>query len=149
MVAAILHDTLEDTALERDLIRERFGERVLEIVGDVTESPKTVPCRVRKGAYIECLRRSPRNEARAVASADKIHNLSNMISGLEHQGLAFAEAFTADIDVMIWYQRRVHEMLVDSWSHPILDEHGRLLDQFLAAAGAVRRPLDRPPRAPR
>ena len=139
VVAAILHDALEDTTLERDVIRQRFGERVLAIVTDVTEPPKTVQWRARKESYIKHLRQSPRDEARAVASADKIHNLSNMVIGFETLGLAFADAFTAGTDSMIWYHQQVHRMLVDSWAHPILDEHGRRLDLFLAAARAASR----------
>ena len=138
VVAAILHDALEDTPLERDVIRERFGERVLAIVSDVTEPPKTVPWHARKETYIAQLRRSPREEARAVASADKIHNLSNMATGFETRGRAFADAFTTGIDGMTWYHRRVHRMLADTWAHPILDEHGRRLDVFLAAARVAR-----------
>ena len=139
VVAAILHDALEDTTLERDVIRQRFGERVLAIVSDVTEPPKRLPWRARKETYIEHLRRSPRDEARAVASADKIHNLSSMVTGFETLGRTFADAFTTGVDGMVWYHQRVHRMLVDTWAHPILDEHGRRLDLFLAAARAGRR----------
>lgn len=139
VVAAILHDALEDTTLECDVIRHQFGERVLAIVRDVTEPPKTVPWRARKETYIEHLRRSPREEARAVASADKIHNLSNMVTGFETEGRAFADAFTTGIDGMCWYHQRVHRMLVDTWTHPILDEHGRRLDLFLRAVQATGR----------
>ena len=67
VIAAVLHDALEDTVLQRDVIRQQFGERVLAIVDDVTEPPKTVPWRARKETYIEHLRQSPRDEARAVA----------------------------------------------------------------------------------
>ena len=138
VVAAILHDALEDTTLERDVIRQQFGERVLAIVSDVTEPPKRIPWRARKETYIERLRHSPHDDARAVASADKIHNMSSMVSGFETRGLAFADAFTTGIDGMIWYHRRVQRMLVDTWAHPILDEHGRRLDRFLAAARDAR-----------
>jgi (p)ppGpp synthase/HD superfamily hydrolase len=140
IVAAILHDTLEDTSLDRDVIRRQFGERVLEIVIDVTEPPKSVPWRTRKETYIEHLRHSQLDEARAVASADKIHNLSNMIVGLEQQGAVFADAFTADIDEMVWYHQQVHDMLVDTWAHPMLDEHGRRLERFLDAARIASAP---------
>ena len=140
IVAAVLHDALEDTTLEQDVIRERFGARVLAIVKDVTEPPKSVPWRTRKETYIEHLRQCPRDEARAVASADKIHNLSNMVIGFETRGRGFADAFTTGIDGMIWYHQRVHQMLADTWAHPILDEHGRRLDLFLAAARTASTP---------
>ena len=74
-----------------------------------------------------------------MASADKIHNLSNMATGFETRGRAFAKAFTGDIDDMIWYHQRTHRMLVDTWTHPILDEHERRLNLFLAAARAASR----------
>ena len=138
VVAAILHDALEDTTLERDVIHQRFGEQVLAIVSDVTEPPKAVPWRARKETYIEHLRHSSHDEARAVAAADKIHNLSNLVTGFETHGRAFADAFTSSIDGMIWYHLRVHRMLVDTWAHPILDEHGRRLERFLTAASIAR-----------
>ena len=138
VVAAILHDTLEDTTLHRDVIRDRFGARVLAIVEDVTEPPRTVHWRPRKESYIARLRQSPGNDARAVASADKIHNLSSMATGLETEGTGFADVFSAGLEDMVWYQRQVHEMLSEAWTHPILDEHGRELDRFLVAARDAR-----------
>ena len=139
VIAAILHDTLEDTPLAPDVIRRRFGDHVLAIVQDVTEPPRVRPWRVRKEAYIERLRASPRDAARAVASADKIHNLSSLAAGVETRGPAFVDAFTTGIDEMVWYQQTVYGMLADTWSHPILDEHRRRLDRFLAAARGLAR----------
>lgn len=138
VVAALLHDTLEDTLLDQEVIRDRFGDYVLAIVTDLTEPEKTVPWRQRKEAYIECLRQSPRDESRSVASADKIHNLSSMVAGLENQGAAFINMFTAGLEEMVWYQREVHQMLTNAWSHPILDEHGRQLERFLSTTKNLR-----------
>jgi len=134
VVAALLHDTLEDTLLNQEVIRDRFGDYVLAIVTDLTEPKKPVAWRRRKEAYIECLRQSPRDESRTVASADKIHNLSSMVDGLENQGVTFIDMFTAGLEGMVWFQREVHRMLTKEWSHPILDEHGRQLERFLLAA---------------
>ena len=50
IIAALLHDTLEDTDLDRRVIRSTFGDLVLAIVEDVTEPPKEVPWRDRKGS---------------------------------------------------------------------------------------------------
>ncbi len=138
VVAALLHDTLEDTLLDQEVIRDRFGDYVLAIVTDLTEPKKPVAWRRRKEAYIECLRQSPRDESRTVASADKIHNLSSMVAGLENQGVTFIDMFTAGLEGMVWFQREVHRMLTKEWSHPILDEHGRQLERFLLAAKNLR-----------
>ncbi len=138
VVAALLHDTLEDTLLDQEVIRDRFGDYVLAIVTDLTEPKKPVAWRRRKEAYIECLRQSPRDESRTVASADKIHNLSSMVAGLENQGVTFIDMFTAGLEGMVWFQREVHRMLTKEWSHPILDEHGRQLERFLSATKNLR-----------
>ena len=139
VIAAILHDALEDTSLAPDVISRRFGDHVLSVVQDVTEPPWTRPWRARKEAYIEHLRASPRDAARAVASADKIHNLPSLTAGIETSGLAFIGPFTTGIDEMIWFQERVYRMLADTWSHPILDEHRRRLDRLLSAARGLAR----------
>ena len=139
VVAAILHDTLEDTSLDAGVIRRRFGRHVLAVVEDVTEPPRARPWRARKEAYVERLRTSPRDAARAVASADKIHNLSSLAAGIEARGSAFIDAFTTGVDDMVWYQQRVYRMLVETWAHAILDEHRRRLDRFLAAARGLER----------
>ena len=139
VIAAILHDTLEDTALEPGVISRRFGDHVLSVVEDVTEPPRTRPWRARKEAYIERLRASPRDAARAVASADKIHNLASLAAGVEARGPSFLDAFTTGIDEMVWYQKSVHRMLTDTWSHRILNEHRRRLKRFLSVARGLAR----------
>lgn len=137
VIAALLHDTLEDTDLDPDVIRSRFGDLVLAVVQDVSEPAKRMPWRERKLLYIGQLRESPREGTRAVASADKIHNLSKMTAGLRDQGSTFVRPFNAPLDHMVWYQQTVHETLRAKWRHAILDEHERRLDAFLAAAREV------------
>ena len=48
VVAALLHDTLEDTELDPGIILSRFGAPVLQMVRDVSEPPKPTPWRERK-----------------------------------------------------------------------------------------------------
>jgi (p)ppGpp synthase/HD superfamily hydrolase len=134
IVAALLHDTLEDTDLEPEIIRERFGDLVLATVRDVSEPASCVPWRERKLAYLAQIDQTPRDGARAIASADKIHNLSNMATGLDTRGHAFIRHFTAALEDMRWYHRAVLEILHERWQHPILDEQRRRLDDFEQAA---------------
>ncbi|MBM41202.1 MAG: hypothetical protein CL483_04665 [Acidobacteria bacterium] len=134
VIAGILHDTLEDTDLERKIIERRFGPDVLATVEDVTEPPRRVSWRTRKDSYITQIRDTPRDDARAVASADKIHNLSSMVAGLEEYGPSFADVFTAGLSDMVWYQETVHQTLAERWSHDILDEHERELTRFVEIA---------------
>ena len=138
VVAALLHDTLEDTDLDPGIIAERFGEPVLRMVRDVSEPPRPARWKTRKLAYLDQLRTTPRLGSLAVASADKIHNLTKMVSGIETRGAAFLDAFSAGLEEMLWYQNAVYDLTAGRWSHAILAEHRRRLDAFAAAAEALR-----------
>ena len=72
-VAAVLHDTVEDTDITLDDIRDQFGDRVADAVEALTR---------RNGeAYPDFIRRAATNEiARAVKRADVAHNLSRPAS---------------------------------------------------------------------
>ena len=141
VIAALLHDTLEDTDLATDVIESRFGVHVLEMVQDVTEPPKDIPWHDRKNRYIEQLRTTPRQGSLAVASADKIHNLSRMTAGISDQGQSFINAFTAGITDMSRYHQNVHETLSSRWNHTILAAHRRELDRFIGAIGQLSETL--------
>jgi guanosine-3',5'-bis(diphosphate) 3'-pyrophosphohydrolase len=76
LIAAILHDTIEDTATTRDELREGFGEDVAAIVAELTDD-KSLPKETRKQLQItNAARASPR--ARLVKLADKICNVRDM-----------------------------------------------------------------------
>lgn len=138
VVAAVLHDTLEDTDLDPDVIRSRFGSLVLQMVRDVSEPPKRNSWRDRKEAYLGQIRSTPRFGSLAVVSADKIHNLTTMTAELERRGTVFIEAFNTDLDGMLWYQRTVLASVTARWAHPILDEHRRRLDAFVSEVTRAR-----------
>ena len=133
LIAAVLHDTLEDTHLPVEVIESRFGSRVLAIVQDVTEPPKQKNWRERILAYIEGLRKSQRHESFAVAAADKIHNLSNMTQGLLEHGGSYMDVFSASPEEMVWYHETVLDTLRATWNHRILFEQRTRLDSFIDA----------------
>ena len=47
VIAALLHDAIEDCALSKDLIAETFGNDVASLVAEVTDD-KSLPKKVRK-----------------------------------------------------------------------------------------------------
>lgn len=75
LAAAILHDTVEDTEVTFEQLREEFGERVAQLVHHETcPLPKSAPWRDRKQAQIELLANSP-YESKVVAMGDKLSNI--------------------------------------------------------------------------
>jgi guanosine-3',5'-bis(diphosphate) 3'-pyrophosphohydrolase len=77
LVAAILHDTIEDTATKPDEIREKFGEEVLSLVLEVTDD-KSLPKQTRKQLQVE---HAPHisEKAKLLKLADKINNIRDII----------------------------------------------------------------------
>jgi (p)ppGpp synthase/HD superfamily hydrolase len=79
VVAGLLHDVAEDCEVPLETIAEEFGPRVAELVGWCSEAKTDQrgtqrPWSVRKAEYLDRLAAAP-PEARAVALADKLHNL--------------------------------------------------------------------------
>ena len=76
IIAAILHDTLEDTEATPEELENLFGPEVARIVMEVTDD-KTLPKQVRKRLQVKHAADNSR-EARLVKLADKICNLRDM-----------------------------------------------------------------------
>jgi GTP diphosphokinase / guanosine-3',5'-bis(diphosphate) 3'-diphosphatase len=76
LVAAVLHDTIEDTETTYDELRERFGKVVADVVAEVTDD-KVLPKDERKRLQVV---HAPHKSRRAalVKLADKTWNLRDM-----------------------------------------------------------------------
>ena len=76
LAAAILHDTIEDTATTHDELAKHFGRAVADIVAEVTDD-KRLPKERRKQAQVEHAAHLP-PAARLVKLADKTCNLRDV-----------------------------------------------------------------------
>lgn len=78
LMAAVLHDTVEDTETSYEELRERFGKKVADVVMEVTDD-KALPKAERKKRQVE---HAPHMSKRAalVKLADKICNLRDVAS---------------------------------------------------------------------
>lgn len=76
LIAAILHDTIEDTDTTADELTALFGEEVTKIVLEVTDD-KSLPKQKRKDLQVE---HAPHlsTEAKLVKLADKISNITDV-----------------------------------------------------------------------
>lgn len=83
IVAALLHDTIEDTAYTIDELRADFGERVMGLVLGVTipemhEGKETGTWSRDRRRYFETLKNAPL-ECMYIAGADKYHNFTTIL----------------------------------------------------------------------
>ncbi len=135
-IAALLHDAVEDQggAAIRDELRERFGQRVLEIVDGCTDSdqmPKP-PWRPRKEAYLARLAEASPS-VRLVAAADKLDNVRSITESYRQLGPDIWEHFRGGRDGELWYFRRIVEILGPLGPHPLVDKLGLAVDELVRA----------------
>ncbi len=77
VIAALLHDTVEDTGVTVDELRERFGADAASLVAEVTDD-KSLPKAERKRLQVV---NAPKKSVRAqvIKLADKISNLRSLL----------------------------------------------------------------------
>ncbi|RPJ37075.1 MAG: bifunctional (p)ppGpp synthetase/guanosine-3',5'-bis(diphosphate) 3'-pyrophosphohydrolase, partial [Chloroflexi bacterium] len=76
LVAALLHDTIEDTGARPEEIREQFGEEVLGVVQEVTDDKNLPKAKRKRLQVVNAPHKSPR--ARQIKLADKINNVAEI-----------------------------------------------------------------------
>jgi (p)ppGpp synthase/HD superfamily hydrolase len=132
-IAALLHDAVEDQGGHETLhaIRERFGERVAEIVEGLTDTfihPKP-PWRERKEKYIEHLKHaSP--EVRRVSLADKLHNARSILADLRTNGPSTWDRFRGGKEGTLWYYHSLLDVFLQHDSTWIVEELARVIEQI-------------------
>ena len=139
IIAGILHDTVEDTDLTLDFIRERFGETVANIVDSCSED-KTLRWRARKTERIEALRTaSP--EVCTVICADKLHNLRTIISEYDDIGNSIWDRFHGSVEDQAWYYRSILSAIADR--EATLQRNGGYAKVSTHANGTPQHPPDK------
>lgn len=88
LLAALLHDTIEDTATDYDEIAERFGRKVADLVAFLTKD-KRLPEAKRERDYFAQLKRAPL-AARLCKIADSLYNVRD--SDAKHRPKAATKA---------------------------------------------------------
>jgi guanosine-3',5'-bis(diphosphate) 3'-pyrophosphohydrolase len=106
VIAGLLHDLVEDTAVTLDDVTTRFGTAVAELVRHCSEvkidaAGKKRPWIDRKRDHLAALALAP-FEARAIILADKLHNLISIELDIEENRPVWSE-FHAERSQVIWY----------------------------------------------
>jgi (p)ppGpp synthase/HD superfamily hydrolase len=136
-IAALLHDAIEDQggAPTRQLIRERFGETVVEIVNGCTDSESTPkpPWRVRKEEYIARMEHAPAS-VRLVSAADKLHNTRTILADYRNLGEALWMRFNGGKEGTLWYYRSLVTVLSKAERTSLVEELERVVSEIEALA---------------
>jgi (p)ppGpp synthase/HD superfamily hydrolase len=134
VIAGLLHDLVEDTPVTLADVAVRFGQGVAEIVRHCSEIKTDEfgarrPWIDRKRDHVAALADAPVT-ARAVALADKLHNLASIEFDLL-QGRPVWTFFHAERDQVLWYY------------HAMIDRCAADDTRLVELAGACRQLLRR------
>lgn len=134
IAAAVLHDTVEDTAATIEEIRERFGDRVAELVAAESENkredkPAASTWKIRKEETIEHLKTAPK-EVKILTLGDKLSNIRSICRDYEAQGDALWQRFNQkDKNEHRWYYKSIADCLSDLCEYPAYKEYAFLVEK--------------------
>lgn len=125
IVAGILHDTIEDSVKEKkvttQMLTERFGKEVSDLVASVTEQDRSLSWEERKKEafeHIKCFSR----ESLLVKSADILSNVSELVDDHAREGDEVFSRFSAPKEKMIENQLKVIAEVLSCWKENPLSE---------------------------
>lgn len=112
LIAALLHDVVEDTDYTAIDIQREFGDRVLSFVNDESEDkmegiPKAMSWVIRKEKFLEHLKNAP-IESKTICMSDKISNLRSTVNMYSVRGNDIWNDFNQkDPKRHEWYYRTI------------------------------------------
>jgi myo-inositol-1(or 4)-monophosphatase len=116
--AAILHDTIEDTDVTFEKLKEKFGERVASLVKAETENkrfdmPANESWEIRKSEGIERVK-GGNMDVKLIVLADKTANLESLVREWRHVGDDVWRKFNqTDKKKQEWYFKSIREHLME------------------------------------
>lgn len=100
IAAAYLHDTVEDTPVTRDALRQRFGSRVADLVSQMTLSPEEQKdFETKKRALLEHARKMT-SDAKLIKLADRLDNMRDLHRRPPEKQGRYAEATIELLDAL-------------------------------------------------
>jgi (p)ppGpp synthase/HD superfamily hydrolase len=120
VIAALLHDAIEDSDITHKTLSERFGETVADVVRSCSDTdirPKP-EWEKRKKDYIAHIMGASES-ARLVSAADKLANARSVLSDLRALGDALWARFKGGREGTLWYYRSLVSVFDIAASSPI------------------------------
>ena len=137
LAAAVLHDTVEDTAVTLAQLQAIFGERIAKLVADESDEvheglSEEESWHARKRAAIERLSRASR-DAKMVALGDKLSNMRAIARDYAVKGDALWDLFHAkDPKDHAWHYRGLADALRELEDTFAFQEFEKLINQVFA-----------------
>ena len=133
VVAALLHDTVEDTDYTIEELTEDFGGPVAEIVRTLTEpsakSTEYPNSAARKKQYLK-QHKGGKEESLIAAAADKIHNMRSMVEEYYEDHTRFLADFGSAIENRLQFYQELSNILNRNLKNAILSEFNSVFTEY-------------------
>jgi (p)ppGpp synthase/HD superfamily hydrolase len=125
LVAALLHDTVEDTDYTLDEMKEDFGKEVADLVSTITEpcysGERKLTWLEVKQAYAKQIKNGSK-EAAMISAADKTHNFRTMIEDYYEHHEEFIRDFGPNLDNRLEAYQNISNAINNRLSDGIVHE---------------------------
>jgi len=132
-VAALLHDTIEDTDYTAEELQEDFGGKVREIVESLSEPQddkyQSYSWKEQKQHYAKKLKKAS-DEALLIAAADKIHNMRNIVEEYMEDHQRFIADFDGDLEDRIYMYQDIANVINKNLKNDILSEFNHVFTEY-------------------
>lgn len=133
LVAALLHDTLEDTDYTLEELKNDFGGPIAEIVLSLTEpkmkGEEKLSWMERKKAYAKQLR-SASDKALIIAAADKSHNFRCVVEEYSEDIERYLQDFGSNIDSRIEAYQNISNSINSKLKNDIVHEFNHTFTEY-------------------
>jgi GTP diphosphokinase / guanosine-3',5'-bis(diphosphate) 3'-diphosphatase len=129
LAAALLHDVVEKSEIEVDEVRERFGDRVADLVDALTEDETIEDYEERKNEHRSRVARSGA-DATAIFAADKLTNVAMLREAYVLIAEDVSEELPVSLDLKIYIWEMDLEMLFEEMPDSPLTK--QLADEMVA-----------------
>lgn len=133
LIAALLHDTLEDTDYTAKELEEDFGGAVRELVEALSE-PQDVgdthyTWKQKKERYAKQLKSAP-EKALIICAADKIHNMRSIVEEYYDDHHRFMAEFRGSLEDRIGAYQEISNILNHRLNNDIVTEFNHVFQEY-------------------
>ena len=134
LVAALLHDAIEDTDYTAEEMKEDFGGPVLELVLGVTEIKEIKGEKLtwfeRKKQYNKTLKKAPTGSL-MICAADKIHNFRSNVEDYHDAPDRFIQDFGPNIEDRMEVHQETSNILNSKLKSDIVHEFNNVFTEYI------------------
>lgn len=133
--AAVLHDTVEDTAISIEDIEREFGKRIADLVASDTENkrsdlPAAETWKIRKQETIDHLNKTDDVSEKMIVLADKLSNIRQIADNYKKIGDLVWQGFNQkDKNEHSWYYKSILEATRELSGYSAWWEYKKLVEQ--------------------